>query len=60
MNSNDDIELHDCETIERNLSVEGPENAEAAEGFLVMSASGFLMPSASGFLMLSASGFLVF
>jgi hypothetical protein len=50
MNSHEDIDLHELETIERNLSVENPEAAPAAEDFLVASASGFLVVSASGFL----------
>ncbi|HYQ17364.1 MAG TPA: hypothetical protein VEQ58_16440 [Polyangiaceae bacterium] len=50
MNTNDDIELHELETIERKLSGEAASDSEASDGFLVASASGFLVASASGFL----------
>jgi hypothetical protein len=49
METNDDIELHDLETIEASLAVEGASDPQRA-GFEVSSASGFLVSSASGFL----------
>jgi len=45
MNTNDDIELHELETIERELSVEAPLDAEPPEaGFAVAPGRGFLIP----------------
>lgn len=51
MNTDDDIQLHGLETIERNLSLERPEEHEASEALMVVSASGFMDTSASGFMM---------
>ncbi|RYZ06474.1 MAG: hypothetical protein EOO73_15990 [Myxococcales bacterium] len=66
MNTDDDIEVHDLETIETRLCVEpaGEQEASLAEsnsasGFMVGSASGFMVGSASGFMVGSASGFMV-
>ena len=56
---NDDIQMHDLETIEQNLDSEKPPEQDAASGFMVPSASGFMVLSASGFMVLSASGFMV-
>jgi hypothetical protein len=49
METSNDIELHDLETIEASLSAEGSAEPHEA-GFEVASASGFLVASASGFL----------
>ena len=49
---NDDIDLNELETIERNLSTEQPSEHEATEGYAVLSASGFMVLSASGFMVL--------
>jgi len=51
MNTDDDIQLHGLETIERNLSLEGPPEHETSDAFMMVSASGFMMVSASGFMM---------
>jgi len=59
MNNNDDIDLYELETIERNLSVEQPAEREATDGIASQSANGFMMASASGFMMASASGFMM-
>ena len=67
-NKDDDVALHDQETIEANLSLERAAEHErdgalaaetSASGFMVPSASGFMVPSASGFMVPSASGFMV-
>jgi hypothetical protein len=57
MNTNDDIELCDLESIEENLSTERDNGSE--DSFMVSSASGFMVSSASGFMVSSASGFMV-
>jgi hypothetical protein len=45
MNANDDIELHELETIERELSVDAPLEAEPPETtFVVAPGRGFLIP----------------
>jgi hypothetical protein len=65
VNSSDDIQLHDLESIEENLSTEHDEEAEdcfmigSASGFMIGSASGFMIGSASGFMIGSASGFMI-
>ena len=59
MNDNDDIDLHELETIECNLSTEQPAERESSDGLASQSASGFMMASASGFMMASASGFMM-
>ncbi len=43
MDNSDDIELHDLETIERNLDTEQTGSADAVDGFMVLSASGFMV-----------------
>jgi hypothetical protein len=48
MDSDDDVQLHELESIERNLSTDEVESD--GDGFLITSASGFLITSASGFL----------
>jgi hypothetical protein len=48
MNTNDDIELCDLESIEENLSTERDNGSE--DSFMVSSASGFMVSSASGFM----------
>jgi hypothetical protein len=48
MNTKDDIQLHDLEIIEANLSTEGP--SEGEDSFMITSASGFMITSASGFM----------
>jgi hypothetical protein len=47
---NDDIELHELETIERNLSTEVAPERDATTGFEVFSPSGFMVFSPSGFM----------
>lgn len=49
METSNDIELHDLETIEDALNTDGT-SEEQRGGFEVSSASGFLVSSASGFL----------
>jgi hypothetical protein len=56
---NDDIELHELETIERNLSTEIVPERDATTGFMMVSPSGFMMVSPSGFMMVSPSGFMM-
>lgn len=51
MDNSEDIELHELETIERNLSDAGSER-DATDGYAVLSASGFMVLSASGFMVL--------
>jgi hypothetical protein len=50
MNSDEDVQLHELESIERNLSTDEVESDGAGDCFLITSASGFLITSASGFL----------
>jgi hypothetical protein len=51
MDNTENIELHELETIERNLSGDvTPENNTTSDGFMVFSASGFMVFSASGFM----------
>lgn len=51
MENTEDIELHELETIERNLSGEvAPDNE--AEGYAILSPSGFMILSPSGFMIL--------
>jgi hypothetical protein len=52
MDNDDDIQLHELETIEHNLESEQPPEQDAASGFMVLSASGFMVLSASGFMVL--------
>jgi hypothetical protein len=66
MHTDDDIEVHDMQTIEASLRTEAADEHEAraqeaasASGFMVGSASGFMVGSASGFMVGSASGFMV-
>ena len=59
MNHEDDIELHELETIECNLSAERSAEPESTDALASQSASGFMMASASGFMMASASGFMM-
>ena len=40
---NDDIELHELETIERNLSTEVVPERDATTGFMIASPSGFMI-----------------
>ena len=49
MEKQEDIELHELETIEQNLSVGGDRENEV-DGFMIVSASGFMIVSASGFM----------
>jgi hypothetical protein len=49
---NDDIELHELETIERNLSTEVAPERDAPTGFAILSPSGFMILSPSGFMIL--------
>ncbi|HEX2871848.1 MAG TPA: hypothetical protein VHP33_11340 [Polyangiaceae bacterium] len=58
-NNDDDVELHELETIECNLSAEQQAEGDATDGLASQSASGFMMASASGFMMASASGFMM-
>ena len=51
MDNTEDIELHDLETIERDLSGECGSERDASEGDAVWSASGLKSLSASGFMM---------
>lgn len=50
MDSDDDVQLHELESIEQNLSTDDVDGEGAGDGFLITSASGFLITSASGFL----------
>jgi hypothetical protein len=50
MEIEDDIELHELETIERNLSTEPTTAQEAAAGYAIFSPSGFMIFSPSGFM----------
>jgi hypothetical protein len=59
MTDNDDIDLHELETIECNLSTEQPSGRDSSDGVASQSTSGFAMASASGFMMASASGFMM-
>jgi hypothetical protein len=63
MNANDDVVLHDLQTIEASLCTElgseQPAESGLGDGFMVGSASGFMVGSASGFMVGSASGFMV-
>ncbi len=43
MDSDDDVQLHDLERIEENLSTEEAEGDAGGDGFLITSASGFLI-----------------
>jgi hypothetical protein len=58
MNTDNEIALHELETIERHLNTEAQET-DASDDFAVASASGFAVASASGFAVASASGFAV-
>ena len=49
MEKQEDIELHELETIEQNLAI-GRDEGDAAESFMIVSASGFMIVSASGFM----------
>lgn len=49
---NDDIELHELEIIERNLSTEVAPERDATTGFEILSPSGFMILSPSGFMIL--------
>jgi hypothetical protein len=51
MENTEDIELHELETIERNLSGEVASDQEA-EGYAILSPSGFMILSPSGFMIL--------
>jgi len=55
MYNNEDIELHELETIERNLSEDTTSEREpldATSGYAILSPSGFMILSASGFMIL--------
>ncbi len=55
MDNNEDIELHELETIERNLSgdiASEREALDATSGYAILSPSGFMILSASGFMIL--------
>ena len=55
MDISEDIELHELETIERNLSCDGAGERDAqhgTDGYAVLSPSGFMVLSASGFMVL--------
>jgi len=54
MNDCDDIDLHELETIERNLSGDAGErdSRDATSGYAILSASGFMILSASGLMIL--------
>jgi hypothetical protein len=52
MDNSEDIELHELETIERNLSSDVASEHDATDGYAVLSASGFMVLSASGFMVL--------
>lgn len=52
MDNDDDIELHELETIERNLSTEAMPERDATTGFEILSPSGFMILSPSGFMIL--------
>ena len=43
MDNNEDIELHELETIERNLSDDAGGERAATDGFMAPSASGFMV-----------------
>lgn len=51
MDNSEDIELHDLETIERDLSGDCASERDASEGDAVLSPSGIKSLSASGFMM---------
>jgi hypothetical protein len=63
MTTDDDIEVHDLQTLEASLCTApaepSPSETSSASGFMVGSASGFMVGSASGFMVGSASGFMV-
>ena len=46
----EDIELHELATIETNLQVEAPHEADPQVGDVVTAESGFMIASASGFM----------
>jgi hypothetical protein len=52
MDNSEDIELHELETIERNLSGDAAAERDAAEGYAILSPSGFMILSPSGFMIL--------
>jgi hypothetical protein len=43
MDSDDDVQLHELESIEKNLSTEEVDSDASGDGFLITSASGFLI-----------------
>ena len=47
---NDDIDLHELQTIERNLSTEPAPERDGTNGFEIFSPSGFMIFSPSGFM----------
>jgi hypothetical protein len=49
MEKQEDIDLHELETIEQNLAIGGDRESEA-DNFMIVSASGFMIVSASGFM----------
>jgi hypothetical protein len=51
MDNTEDIELHDLQTIERDLSGDWASERDAKEGDAVSSTSGLMSLSATGFLM---------
>ena len=51
MDNNEDIVLHELETIERNLCGDAPSERDVSEGDAGLSPSGLMSLSASGFLM---------
>jgi hypothetical protein len=51
MDNTEDIELHDLETIERDLSGDWTPERDATEGDAVLSPSGLMSLSSSGFMM---------
>jgi hypothetical protein len=52
MEKQEHIELHELEAIEQNLAVGTERDADAGDGFMIISASGFMIISASGFMII--------
>jgi hypothetical protein len=61
MVSNEEIEVHDLETLERVLALEfeSNENEVSPDGFVVASPSGFAWASPSGLAITSPSGLAI-
>jgi len=50
MENTEDIELHELETIERNLNRDATAEGDATPGYAIFSPSGFMIFSPSGFM----------